>query len=101
MIASEYGSDDWWLVVLSMPAYEALEYLCRYRSLLLENSLGTSAYTSSVKKITRINDEIKIRNRRINDAQWQQACKKMLNPELYDEVAMYVSITRDNLKLIA
>ena len=101
MNASEMGSPDWWLVVSSMPVEESLENLHRYKSLLLEASIGNSVYKESAKKLTRVNDEIKIRNRRVNDAQWQQICRKVLSPELFEEVRVQVSMIRDNLKVTA
>lgn len=98
MNASEMGSNDWWLVVLSMPIEEALESLLRYKSLLLEASMGNSVYLESAKKLTRVNDEIKIRNRRLNESQWREVCKKILPPELFDEVLLQMRIIRDDLK---
>lgn len=101
MNASEMGSSDWWLVVLSMPMEEALYELHRYKSLLLEASIGNSVYKESAKKLTRVNDEIKIRNRRLNDCQWREVCKKILSPELFDEVHVQVCIIQDGLKVVA
>ena len=99
MKASEIGSSDWWLVVLSMPMDEALSELTRYRSLLLELIVGTSAHLENTKKITRVNDEIKIINRRITESQWQTVCRKVLPPELFDEVRLQVRIIQDDLKV--
>lgn len=99
MNASEIGSKDWWLVVLSMPAEEALSELTRYRSLLLEQTAGKSNYLEAAKKITRVNDEIKTINRRIEAGRWQAVCKKILPVELYSEVYMQVRILQDGLKV--
>ena len=101
MNASEMGSPDWWLVVLSMPMEEALYELHRYKSLLLEASIGNSVYKESAKKLTRVNDEIKIRNRRLSDGLWREVCKKILLPESYDEIALQVRIIQDELKVTA
>lgn len=101
MNASEMGSNDWWLVVLSMPMEEGLEALHRYKSLLLEASVGHSVHANSAKKLTRVNDEIKIRNRKINDSQWREVCRKVLPPELFAEIHMQIRIIQDDLKVAA
>jgi phosphoribosyl-dephospho-CoA transferase len=101
MNASEIGSNDWWLVVLSMPADESLENLQRYRSLLLEETVGTPAYLRNAIKITRINDEMKKITKRTTEAQWQAVCKRLLPPDLYDEVRMQIRIIQDDLKVNA
>jgi hypothetical protein len=93
------GSDDWWMVVLTMPLHESLTELHRYRSLLLEETKGTPDYLQASKKITRVNDEIKQRNRRVTESQWRAACKKVLPQELYDAVCIEVRIVEDGLKV--
>lgn len=99
MNASEIGSNDWWLVVLSMPSEEALTALQTYKSLLLEATLGDSSYASAAKKITRVNFEIKRINRLMSDNQWREACKQMLPTELYDAISVRVSLGKNGGKM--
>ena len=101
MNASEIGSKDWWMVVLSMPVEETLSELFRYRSLLLEATIGTPAYLESAKKLTRVNDEIKTRNRKLSESQWQTVFRKVLPPELFEEVRLQVRIIQDDLRVAA
>jgi len=101
MNASEIGSNDWWLVVLSMPLDESLSELYRYRSLLLEATIGTPVYLENCKKITRVNDEIKRLNKNLTASRWNVICKRVLPPELYEEVRLQVRIAEDELKVTA
>ena len=88
MTASEIGSADWWLVVLSMPAGEALEHLHGFRASILEKHQHTSLSSAVSHHVTRINLEVKRLNRLINEATWQRAARNVLDPETFEAVQM-------------
>lgn len=89
MNAAEMGSDDWWLVVLSMPNYEAMQQLTDYRSALMSHKAGTPEHFAAGHKLIRVNAEIKRINKLIDDSRWYRACKDILTPEQFDEVFSY------------
>jgi hypothetical protein len=86
MNAHEIGSNDWWIVVNSMPANEALDHLNGYKSGILEKLSGQSDQIQSQKLMTRLNAEIKRRNLQIDRSSWRQACKNVLDVELFEAV---------------
>jgi hypothetical protein len=86
MNAYEIGSKDWWLVVNSMPAYEALDHLNGYKAGILEKVSGQSDQIQSAKLLTRVNAEIKRRNLQIDRSSWREACKNVLDAELFEAV---------------
>ena len=96
MNASEVGSKDWWLVVLSMPAAEALEHLHGFKASILEKHQHTSQSSAVSHHITRINLELKRLNRLISEATWQQAARNVLDPETFDAVLTEKRILEDS-----
>lgn len=86
MNAHEIGSADWWLVVNTMPADEALSHLKGYKSKILEKVSGQKDQHQSAKLVTRVNDEIKRRNLQIDRSSWREACRNVLDPEQFEAV---------------
>jgi hypothetical protein len=86
MTAHEIGSKDWWLVVNTMPAIEALSHLNGYKAGILEELLGRTDQISSQKLMTRVNAEIKRRNLQIDMSSWREACRNVLDPEQFEAV---------------
>jgi hypothetical protein len=86
MNAHEIGSKDWWLVVSTMPANEALDHLNGYKSAILEKLSGRADQIQSQKLMTRLNAEIKRRNLQIDRSCWREACRNVLDPEQFEAV---------------
>ena len=95
MNASEIGSADWWLVVLSMPTSEALEHLHGFKASILEKHQHTSKANAVSPHLTRINLELKRLNRLINEGTWQQAARNVLDPETFAAVLTEKRILED------
>ena len=85
MNASETGSRDWWIVVLSMPIQERIDHLNRYKCSLLEQH-GT--HVEAATKLTRVNAEIKRANLLFNEGCWQNACRNILTEDQLHAVHM-------------
>ena len=88
MNASEVGSKDWWLVVLSMPTAEALEHLHGFKASIIEKHQNTSLSSAVSHHVTRANLEIKRLNRLINEGTWQRAARNVLDPETFEAVQL-------------
>jgi hypothetical protein len=86
MTAHEIGSKDWWIVVSTMPADEALCHLKGYKAGILEDLAGKPDQISAQKLLTRVNAEIKKRNRQIDRSSWREACRNVLDPEQFEAV---------------
>ena len=85
MNASETGSRDWWIVVLSMPIQERIDHLNGYKCSLLEQH-GTNVEAAT--KLTRVNAEIKRANLLMNEGCWQNACRNILTEDQFHAVQM-------------
>ncbi len=85
MNASIRGSKDWWLVVQSMPAIEALQHVQDYREELLSATDGAPKPTEAAV-LSRLNVEIKRLNKCINEACWQKACRMVLDEDTFSNV---------------
>lgn len=92
MNASEPGSKDWWLVVQSMPADEALIYLNDYRASLIEHNAGKSFQIAADGELSRVNAEIRRFNVVKSESQWKRASRNVLPPELFE--AVFVEVRR-------
>ena len=86
MNASELGSDDWWILVQSMPHSEAIGLLSSYKVELLKATAGTPQYIKASSQLTKVNFEIKRRNLILNEGRWKNICRQILPPELFDQV---------------
>lgn len=92
MTASEWGSDDWWLVVQSSPLLEARQMLDDYKATLLADTTQEAMknnykiYVAAGIKVQRVNSELKSINRRLIESSWQRACAEVLDEDTYAAV---------------
>ena len=86
MNAHEIGNKDWWTVVSTMPADEALSHLNGYKAGILEKVSGRTEQIQSEKLLTRVNAEIKRRNLQIDRSSWREACRNVLDHEQFEAV---------------
>jgi hypothetical protein len=86
MNAHEIGGEDWWTVVSTMPADEALSHLNGYKAGILEKLSGQADQIQSQKLMTRLTAEIKRRNLQIDRSSWREACRNVLEPEQFEAV---------------
>lgn len=86
MNVCEMGSADWWLVVESTPDNEeAIDLLNRYKARLCEVLMGQKNQNEHYGKLTRANNELKRRNRLLNNGMLCKTIKEFLGEDEYQE----------------
>lgn len=80
------GSDEWWLIVQTMPLHEALQHLHDYKAMLIEQNKGKPQQSAADSRLTRINAEIKRLNRLVSDSDLAHVAKEVLPPEWYERL---------------
>ena len=86
MNAHEIGSKDWWMVINTMPADEAVSHLNDYKAGIVEKMSGQSNQIQAAKLLTRVNAEIKRLNLQIDRSSWREACRNVLDPDQFEAV---------------
>lgn len=82
----ELGSKEWWIVVQTSPLIQAELMLRDYKSVIINDKIGTIDTPAAQNLLSKVNAEIHLISQKQHRSSIRMAMKNILTPEQYEAV---------------